>query len=103
MFMKVKHLLGGICLAIAIMGINAHAQVVINEVMASNGQTLADEDAEFGDWIEIQNRGADQIDLSGWYLTDDATVLRKWEFPSTTVVAGGFVGVFCVVKKQNCP
>ena len=31
------------------------AAVVINEFMASNGSTLADEDGGFEDWIELYN------------------------------------------------
>jgi len=43
----------------------ASAQVVINEVQASNQSTIADEDGDFEDWIELFNAGGEPVDL-GW-------------------------------------
>ena len=37
--------------------------LVINEIMAANDQTEADEDGEFDDWIEIYNNGDESINL----------------------------------------
>ncbi|MBT45553.1 MAG: hypothetical protein CL922_09095, partial [Deltaproteobacteria bacterium] len=57
--------------------------------MAVNGSTLADEDGDFSDWIEIGNSGTEPIDLGGWHLTDDETNPTKWTFPGSTPLAGG--------------
>ncbi len=57
---------------------------VINEFMASNSQTLDDEDGDSPDWIEIHNPTEITFDLEGWYLTDDADNLTKWKFPAGT-------------------
>jgi len=66
--------------------------VVINEFMASNEITVADQDGEFEDWIELYNNGTQAVDLSGHYLTDDATDLTKWAFPDgTTIAANGYL------------
>ena len=54
---------------------------LITEFMASNGSTLADGDGNFSDWIEVQNRSDQAIDLGGWHLTDDASRLDTWAFP----------------------
>ncbi|NQU23165.1 MAG: lamin tail domain-containing protein, partial [Candidatus Nealsonbacteria bacterium] len=54
---------------------------LISEFMAVNNHTLADEDGDFSDWIEIHNPAATPIDLDGWYLTDKADNLTKWQFP----------------------
>ena len=55
--------------------------------MADNETTLADEDGEFSDWIEIRNtEGA--VNLDGWYLTDDADELTKWRVPAVTLDDG---------------
>ena len=59
----------------------------INEFMASNGTTLNDGDGNSSDWIEIYNAGPGPVDLGGWYLTDEAGDLNKWEFPAGTTLA----------------
>ena len=57
--------------------INSWSQdIAINEIMSSNELTLADEDGEFNDWIEIYNYGNTTVNLSGYGLsdqTDDAS------------------------------
>ena len=45
--------------------------LVISEFMADNSATLADEDGDYPDWIEIYNPSQDDVSLSGWHLTDD--------------------------------
>ncbi|MFK7936727.1 MAG: lamin tail domain-containing protein, partial [Saprospiraceae bacterium] len=60
--------------------------LVINEFMASNDATEADQDGEFDDWIELYNNGTESIDLAGYYLSDDAEELTKWAFPAGTVI-----------------
>lgn len=63
-------------------------ELVINEFMASNDATIADQDGEFDDWIELYNNGSTSIDLEGYYLSDDATDLMQWAFPAGTVIDG---------------
>ena len=59
------------------------AGVEISEFMAKNDSTLATAAGDYADWIEIHNRSGGAVDLAGWYLTDEITDLRKWQFPST--------------------
>ena len=59
--------------------------LVINEIMASNDQTEADEYGEFDDWIEIYNMGTSNINLGDYYLSDDVNILDKYNFPSITL------------------
>ncbi|MDP7062070.1 MAG: CotH kinase family protein [Planctomycetota bacterium] len=74
----------------------ASPQVFINEVMADNETTLADEAGEFDDWVEIYNDEDVPMDISGWYLSDDAGNPREWTFPAGTIVpAKGYVIVWC--------
>lgn len=63
--------------------------VVINEFMASNGNTVADQDGEFDDWIELYNNSGVTVDLSGAHLSDDAEMLTLWTFPEGTSIAPG--------------
>ena len=62
------------------------SDVVINEFMASNDNTVADPDGEFEDWIELYNNGADAVDLSGYFLSDDGSEPTKWTFPTGTII-----------------
>jgi len=70
------------------------AQVVISEFMAKNDKTLADGNGTYSDWIELYNTGTNSVDLTGWYLSDDADDLTQWEFPSGSIAADGFLVVF---------
>ncbi|MDA7931854.1 lamin tail domain-containing protein [Akkermansiaceae bacterium] len=78
------------------------ADFVISEFMASNRTTLADEDGDFSDWIEVTNEGDALLDLEGWYLTDDVEALgSRWSFPSRFVAPGGSVVVFASGKDRK--
>lgn len=85
-------------LATVLAGAAAAQTVFINEFMSSNTATLADVDGTFSDWIEIHNPGAAAADLTGCYLSDDATLPLKWRFPQGTVPAGGWLLVWASDK-----
>lgn len=74
-----------------------HAGVILSEFMASNNSALADATGEYPDWIEIHN-ASEAVDLTGWYLTDNADNLRKWRFPESAALPplapGGHLVVF---------
>ncbi len=82
-----------------------HAQntdpLIISELMANNSTTLSDEDGDFSDWIEIQNLSVQDIDLGGWYLSDDPDNLIKWIFPNLIVAGNGFLVVFASGKDKR--
>src|SRR5262245_5622395 len=78
-------------------------QVVISEFMADNKRTLADEDGQFPDWLEIYNTSADPVNLSGWTLTDDPTRQAQWYFPATNLAAKGFMVIFASGKNRAVP
>lgn len=53
---------------------------------------LSIENSQYEDWIELYNNNNYSVDLSGFYLTDDATNLVKWQIPSnTSTEANGFL------------
>jgi hypothetical protein len=59
--------------------------VVINEVMAYPP-------AGGADWIELYNTTSQPVAIGGWFLSDDADSLTKYEIPAGTVVAAhGYV------------
>ncbi|HUT13754.1 MAG TPA: lamin tail domain-containing protein [Thermoguttaceae bacterium] len=77
--------------------------LVISELLASNSSVLADEDGDFSDWLEICNPTGAAIDLDGWYLTDDAGDLTKWEFPSRVLQPDAYLVVFASAKDRADP
>ena len=77
------------------------ADIIINELMASNHFGLQDEDGDTPDWIELFNTGDTEVDLSGWTLTDDASQPSKWVFPSRTIPAHGYLIIFASGKDRR--
>ena len=67
----------------------SQSNVVINEIMASNDSTVADQDGEFDDWIELYNISLTPSDLTGYHLTDNLENLTKYAIPDGTIVPGG--------------
>jgi len=76
----------------------ADPRPMITEFMAYNKSSLADCDGDYADWIEIYNAGPVEIDLGGWYLSDNHDDLAKWQFPDVSVTAGGFLVLFASGK-----
>ncbi len=82
-----------LCLVPAATAEEMAADIIINEIMASNGMY---ENEESYDWIELHNRGKKAVDLSGWKLSDGKKNLEKFVFPKgTTLKAGGYLTVWC--------
>jgi len=81
------------------MSFTLQAAPIINEISPFNAGLLPDTEGEFSDWVEIYNPDATSVDLSGWFLTDEATALNQWAFPSgTSIPAGGYLIVFASGK-----
>lgn len=75
-------------------------QLVINEIMASNASTIADENGDFSDWIEIYNYGGVAIELGGYGLSDSYGNPFKWIFPDTTIQPGAFMVIWASGKNR---
>ena len=74
--------------------ISVTGSLVINEFMADNESTVVDQDGEYDDWIEFYNNSDVDINLGGYYLSDDGAEPDQWAFPDTTIVAGGYLIVW---------
>ena len=80
---------------ITILPVNLSA-LYINEFMARNDSTYVDEEGDYDDWLEIYYGGNGSIDLSGFFLTDNAGNLSKWMFPHETIISSSeFLLVWC--------
>ncbi len=75
--------------------------VRISEFMSANASTIADEDGDSSDWIELQNFGTNSVSLAGWTLTDDATLPGKWRFPGVALARGQFKLVWASAKNRT--
>ena len=71
------------------------AQLFINEYSCSNMAGPTDAFGENEDWIEIYNSGGTAIDLTGYFLSNKASNLTKWQIPSGSIAANSFKMVFC--------
>lgn len=76
------------------------ANIVINEFMASNSSTLADEDGDYSDWIELYNRGVTAVSLRGVGLSDNLDPFR-WTFPDITLNPGQYLLVWASGKNRT--
>lgn len=66
-------------------------ELFINEFMASNDITVADEHGDFNDWIEVFNAGTESVWLGDKFLTDNLTVPDKWAMPDKYILPGEFL------------
>lgn len=65
-------------------------QLFINELMAANDSTIADENGEYDDWIELFNGDSGPVWLGDKYLSDNINNPSKWRLPDVTLQPGGF-------------
>ena len=72
------------------------APIIINEVQGKNTTTVADEAGEFNDWIEIYNPTDSDVNLAGYYISDNLEIPLKYQIldsdpAKTTVLSGGYL------------
>lgn len=64
--------------------------IVINEICTKNNNILTDDDYnQFSDWIELFNNESYDVDISGYFITDDTLNKTKWQFPSNSILGAG--------------
>jgi len=68
--------------------------LIINEVMSSNKYTILDSYQNSSDFIEIYNGYDYDINLEGYYLSDDSMDNRKWKFPSVTIKSNDYLVIY---------
>jgi hypothetical protein len=84
----------------------AHAQLYINEFMASNDSAVAGPQGDYPDWIEIYNAGDKDVCLAGYFMSDKLDKpSAMYKIPNTypdsvTVPAHGYL-VFYANKDEN--
>lgn len=76
-------------------------QVVINEGSNRNYSTIADENGEYPDWVELYNTGTDTVDLINYSITDKSSNPTKWIFPDAQLAPGQFKTIFAAARTVN--
>ncbi len=73
-----------------------YGEVVVNEYSAANLTGYLDNYDYGEDWIELYNTGTSQIDLTGYYLSDNPDEPMKWQIPSGITISGeGYKTFWC--------
>jgi len=78
-----------------------HAQVVINEIQASNAEVIFDEDGDAEDWIELFNNSNEPVNLNGFGLSDDYDNPFRWIIPDITIEPGEFLLIWASGKDRT--
>ncbi|HTD67508.1 MAG TPA: lamin tail domain-containing protein, partial [Candidatus Limnocylindria bacterium] len=76
---------------------------VISEFLADNGSGVRDEDGTRSDWIELFNSGTVEVNLDGWFLTDNFAAPTFWRFPAVVVQPGKYLLVWASDKNRVNP
>lgn len=67
----------------------------INEFMASNATTLLDGSGNYSDWMELYNSTDQDMDISGFGISDTIAQPMKYRLPQgTTIPAKGYLVIF---------
>lgn len=61
----------------------------LNEFCASNVTGPADNFGQLSDWVELYNGHTSQVNLTGYYLSNDPNNLKKWKFPNNYMMNPG--------------
>ncbi|MGB4205790.1 MAG: CotH kinase family protein [Bacteroidales bacterium] len=77
--------------------------ITLNEFMSSNSSTIADEDGDFEDWIEIYNYGTTPVGLDDFGLSDKPGQPFKWVFPDIVIQPGEYLIVWASGKNRTDP
>ena len=77
------------------------AQVYINEVMSVNKSTIADEDNDYVDWLELYNASPQTVNLAGWGLSDKKDDPFKWVAPPVDLAPQQYLLIFASGKDRR--
>ena len=76
---------------------HSFCDIFINELMADNISTIADDNSDYDDWVELYNDTDKDIDLGGMYLTDNLLNPTKWQFPNLTKIKSKKYSILSII------
>lgn len=101
MLLRYFCILFGVVLSVSVQPSILAQSLVFNEVMSSNVETVADDDGDYPDWIEIFNRSDSAVVLDRFALSDNANNLSKWLFPRVILEPRAHFTVFASGKDRR--
>ncbi|MBQ7682869.1 MAG: CotH kinase family protein, partial [Bacteroidaceae bacterium] len=82
----------------------ADSGIVINEIQVANVDRFVDPSWNYGGWIELYNPGTSQINLRGYWLSDDPAQLQKVRVAQAVLLRGGsFANLWFDHHDKYCP
>ena len=85
-------------------GVASYAtDIEISEVVSSNTKYLAGPYKTYHDFVELHNRTDAEIDLTGYYLSDDPEQVRKGSLDGVKVPANGYICIILSSDGINTP
>lgn len=82
---------------------SAAGDIVLNEVVTANADSLEDEDGDSPDWIELYNVSSTAVPLAGWGLSDDPTRPFRWVFPAVQLAPRSYLVIYASGKDRRIP
>ncbi len=70
-------------------------QIAISEVMTANYSTIVNSADQLCDWVELQNIGTTEADLTGLWLSDDPDFRAQYQLTGITLLPGETVVIPC--------
>ncbi len=103
MIKKIQYILIAVIISLMTLPHCLSGQVIINEILCSNTSGILDsETGQFLDWIEIHNMNPDEIDFSGYLLSDDPDNPARWSVPyGTKIEAHGYLLIYADKTDQG--
>lgn len=89
-----------LCIFIIVPSFLNSQNLYINEFLASNNNTIDDEDGNSSDWIEIYNNENISVNLGGYSITDKDNQPFKWIFPDVEMPPKSFLVVWASDKDR---
>lgn len=87
------------CLLLIAFTSRSQPVITINEFMASNEHTVANQDGEYDDWIELYNSSLADVNISGYFLSDNPDNPAKYELPEGTIIKAR--GILIIWADEN--
>lgn len=69
--------------------------IIINEVLASNTESIPAYDGRYYDWVELYNPLDKKISLDEYYISDDSDNPHKCSLSGQVIPAKGYLIVYC--------
>ena len=95
-----KNLFYIITLVFVLLGQICSGQIVISELMSDNSEVFDNELDATPDWLELHNKSNEEVNIGGWFLTDDEDDLAKWEIPPVVLTSDEYLVVLCVGENE---